>query len=160
MKIEATYSVKAPQEKVWALLQDRQALAKCIPGCDALEPVGPSSYVATIRVGIAAVKGTYRAAVQLIDPRPMNEYHLRVEGQSGANYVKGEALIRLSANGGQTRVIVSGQAELGGSLASVGQRLAPGVAKLLMSQFFNHLKKLAEAGGDKLPIPSPDNTDV
>ncbi|MSQ33534.1 MAG: carbon monoxide dehydrogenase [Dehalococcoidia bacterium] len=149
MKIEGSYGIKAPQEVVWALLQDPQAMAKCIPGCEGLELAGPNRYLATLHVGIGAIQGTYRATIRLVEPRPNHEYRLQVEGQGGQGFVKGQAHIRLATVGQQTRVTVTGEAELGGVLASAGQRLAGGVAKLLMGQFFKRIKRLAEAKGSQ-----------
>ncbi|MBI3953983.1 MAG: carbon monoxide dehydrogenase subunit G [Chloroflexi bacterium] len=155
MKIEGSYAINAPADKVWALLLDPKAIAKCIPGCQGLEPAGPGRYQATIRIGVATIQGTYRATIQVVDPRPANEYRLRFEGQGGSSFVKGEAHVTLAPGGNGTRVAVVGQAQLGGGLAAVGQRLAGGAAQLLMGQFFKRMKRLAE-GKDGRPAGRGD----
>ena len=67
MEIKGTYTFKAPRERVWALLMDTTAIAGCIPGCDALEPVGEDRYRATLTVALAAVTGTYQGTVAMVD---------------------------------------------------------------------------------------------
>lgn len=145
MKVQGTYAIKAPQERVWELLLDPQAIAKCIPGCQGLEPTGPNQYRTSIRIGVAAVQGTYQATVRVADVKPMSEYKLQVEGQGGPGFVKGEARIKLTPGAGRTDVVVAGEAQVGGSLAAVGQRLGSGVATLLLGDFFKRMKRLAEA---------------
>ena len=41
MKMNGTYTLDAPVEKVWAFLMDPQAIAKVIPGCETLQEVNP-----------------------------------------------------------------------------------------------------------------------
>ena len=58
MKLEGTYEVKAPRDKVWNAFLDPATLQKAIPGCEKLEQIGPDEYKATLKIGVAAVKGS------------------------------------------------------------------------------------------------------
>ena len=69
---------------------------------------------------------------------PLN-YTLQVEGSGGPGFVKGTAKITLEPSGDSTSVKVDGDGQVGGMLAGVGQRMLPGVAKMLMNQFFECL---------------------
>jgi carbon monoxide dehydrogenase subunit G len=55
--------------------------------------------------------------------------------------VKGVASIELAEQGEQTVLNVVGDGNVGGPVAGVGQRMLGGVAKMLMGQFFECLKK-------------------
>ena len=57
MKIEGTYKFKAAQEQVWEVLTHPRYLEKAIPGCEKLEETEPGKYDATLKIGIAAIKG-------------------------------------------------------------------------------------------------------
>ena len=70
MKVQGTYTLEAPLEKVWTFLMDPQAIARVIPGCETLQEVEPDKYRATMKIGIAAIKGTYNGSVQLFDQTP------------------------------------------------------------------------------------------
>jgi carbon monoxide dehydrogenase subunit G len=76
-----------------------------------------------------------------------------VEGSGAAGFVRGEGKLALEqSEDGGTAVLVRGDAQIGGLIAGVGQRLLEGVAKQMMGQFFRCLQselatRLAKSGG-------------
>jgi uncharacterized protein len=140
MKVEGTYSFPAPPQKVWDLLLNPDSLKSCIPGCESLTVAGPDRWDATMKVGVAAVRGTYKGKVAIVDKQEPNTYTLQVEGSGGPGFVKGSARVTLSPEGESTRVSVDGDGQVGGPVAGVGQRMLGGVAKMLLNQFFDCLK--------------------
>lgn len=146
MQVEGQYTINAPIERVWECLQDPAGLQACIPGCEKLEARGDDSYEATLKVGVAAVKGTYQGKVTIADKEPPRRYRMLVEGSGGPGFVRGEAVIELSASSPDTTVVqVKGDGQVGGTVAGVGQRMLGGVAKMLMKQMFDCVKSRAEA---------------
>ena len=139
MKVEGVYSFPGPPQKVWDLLLDPESLRACIPGVETLTETSPDHWDAVMRVGVAAIKGTYKGKVAIVDKQAPSAYTLEVEGSGGPGFVKGSAKIALEADGDNTRVRVDGDGQVGGMLAGVGQRMLPGVAKMLMNQFFECL---------------------
>ena len=139
MKVEGVYAFPGPPQKVWDLLLDPESLRACIPGVETLTETSPDHFDAVMRVGVAAIKGTYKGKVAITDRQPPNGYTLEVEGSGGPGFVKGTAKIALEPDGDGTRVKVDGDGQVGGMLAGVGQRMLPGVAKMLMNQFFECL---------------------
>jgi carbon monoxide dehydrogenase subunit G len=142
MKIEGTQDIPAPQDKVWAAFLDPNTLAKAIPGCEGLEEIGPGEYKAVMKVGVAAIKGTFEGRVKLMDQEPPNRYRMAVEGKGGPGFVRGEAKMALSAIDGGTRVTSDADVQVGGLIASVGQRMLGGVSKMMLDQFFNRMNEL------------------
>ena len=140
MKVEGAYTFGAPPEQVWELLLDPQNLQGCIPGCETLEQVGDNQWSATLKVGVASIKGTYKSSIAIVDMRQPEAYTLQVEGRGGPGFVKGTARVSLTPEGDGTRVAVDGDGQVGGTVAGVGQRMLGGVAKMLMNQFFECLK--------------------
>lgn len=119
----------------------QEALAHCIPGCEKLDPIGPDQYEAVMKVGVGAIRGTYKGKVTVQEQQPPNHYRLSVEGSGGAGFVKGHALIDLASEGDTTIVSVKGESQVGGPVAGVGQRMLGGVAKMQMDQFFGCMQK-------------------
>ena len=147
MQVEGQYTIDAPIERVWQCLMDPIGLQACIPGCEKLEPTGEDSYQATLKLGVAAIKGTYQGKVAIADKEPPNRYRMLVEGSGGPGFVRGEATVELTArDAGATLVKVKGDGQVGGTLAGVGQRMLPGIAKMLMNDMFGCVKKRIEAG--------------
>jgi carbon monoxide dehydrogenase subunit G len=141
MKLDGSYNFDAPQARVWELLLSPEALKNCVPGCEKLEPTGEDSYTATMKVGVAAIRGTYNGKVRITDKVEQNSYTLNVEGSGGPGFVRGLARVTLTPEGNGTLVKVDADGQVGGTVAGVGQRMLGGVAKMLMNQFFECLKK-------------------
>lgn len=142
MKISGQHELKAPLEKTWKALTDPATLQKVTPGCERLLPIGPDEFEATLTLGVALVKGTYKGKLALRDKTPPESYRLVVEGSGAPGFVKGEATLRLTRQeGGGTVVSYEGDAQVGGAIASVGQRLMEGAARMVLSQFFKNLEK-------------------
>jgi carbon monoxide dehydrogenase subunit G len=139
MKVEGAYTFPGPPQQVWDLLLNPDSLRACIPGVESLTETSPDHWDAVMKVGVAAIKGTYKGKVAIVDKQAPDNYTLQVEGSGGPGFVKGSAKIFLEPDGDNTRVRVEGDGQVGGMLAGVGQRMLPGVAKMLMNQFFECL---------------------
>ncbi|MGE3909408.1 MAG: CoxG family protein [Chloroflexota bacterium] len=141
MKVEGNYTFDAPRDRVWSVLLDPEALRACVPGLESLTETEPNTYEANLKVGVAAIRGSYKGNIKLSDLQEPSSYKMLVEGKGGAGFVRGVAEIELVDQGGSTQVIVKGDGNVGGTVAGVGQRMLGGVAKMLMGQFFDCLKK-------------------
>ena len=142
MKIEGAHEISAPRQRVWDAFLDPELLRQAIPGCERLEAIGPDEYKATMKVGVAAVKGTFEGKVRLTDKQPPDTYKMGVEGSGGPGFVRGEAAITLTDSGGGTRVAYNADVQVGGLIAGVGQRMLGGVSKMMADQFFNRMTEL------------------
>lgn len=146
MKLEGRYVVRAGRQAVWDALMDPETLRRCIPGCEELVPDGDDRWRATLKVGVAAVKGTYRGSVAIRERSEPSSYELAVEGSGAPGFVSGTARVRLDDEDGSTRVTVDGDGQVGGTVAGVGQRIVGGVARMLMDQFFRCVASGVEGG--------------
>jgi carbon monoxide dehydrogenase subunit G len=142
MKIEGSADLPAPRDKVWAAFLDPDILAQALPGCEKLEAIGPNEYKATMKVGVAAIKGTFEGKVKLSDLEPPNRYRMAVEGSGGPGFVRGAAGMQMSDVDGGTKVSYDADVQVGGLIASVGQRMLGGVTKMMLDQFFTRMTEL------------------
>ncbi len=141
MKVEGSYTYDAPRDRVWAVLMDPEALKVCVPGLESLTATGDNAYEANLKVGVAMIRGSYKGTIKLTDLVEPSSYKMNVEGKGSNGFVRGIADIELVDQGGTTLVNVKGDGNVGGAVAGVGQRMMGGVAKMLMGQFFDCLKK-------------------
>jgi carbon monoxide dehydrogenase subunit G len=136
MKLNGTQTFSASRQKVWEFLTDPQRLARCMPGCEKLETVGENEFSGVINVGIAAVKGVYNGKVKLDEMQSPIHYKMLLDGKGKQGFIKGTGTLDLEEQGGQTLLTYSGDVQVGGPLASVGQRMIDGAAKMMIGQFF------------------------
>jgi uncharacterized protein len=151
MKIEGLHEVRAPRVRVYQCLTDRDVLQRCIPGCERLEQTVDNTYSATIRAGVGAIKGVFTGTVRLEDMRPPEHYRIVVEGKGAPGFMKGSGNLDLEEEGEGTLIKYTGDLQLGGTIASVGQRMIQGTAKMMASQFFTALEAEAKASAGEPP---------
>jgi carbon monoxide dehydrogenase subunit G len=151
MKIEGSHQLHAPRERVYQCLTDPEVLQRCIPGCERLEETGEHSYATTMRTGIGSIKGVFNGNVRLEDMRPPEHYRIMVDGKGAPGFLKGSGDFNLEAQGDATIIKYSGELQVGGTIASVGQRMIQGTAKMMATQFFTALEAEAKTAVGEPP---------
>jgi carbon monoxide dehydrogenase subunit G len=151
MKIAGTHFLNAPRDRVYQALIDPEILQRCIPGCERLEKTAENTYSATIRAGVGAIKGVFTGTVRLEDMRPPEHYRIVVEGKGSPGFLKGSGNLDLEEQGEGTLIKYTGDLQLGGTIASVGQRMIQGTAKMMASQFFTALEAEAQTKAGEPP---------
>ena len=149
MTMTGEYQLGAPRDVVWAKLNDAEVLKSCIPGCEDLEKLSDTEFRATAKMKVGPVSARFKGKVNLTDLDPPNGYKISGEGEGGvAGFAKGGATVKLADSNGGTLLTYNVEAQIGGKLAQLGQRLINGSAKKLADEFFSNF---AEAVQGKQP---------
>ena len=143
MKIQGESKFKASPQRVWDILLDPEIISQCIPGCQELTEVDSSTYSARLRIGIGAVSGVYEGTLRITEREAPSHYRMVFEGNGRGGFVKGNGAARLRAENGTTVVAYDCDVEVGGLIASVGQRVLEGVSGFLVGQMFSKLQSFA-----------------
>jgi uncharacterized protein len=151
MKLEGTNTLHAPRQRVFDCLVDPDVLQRCIPGCERLESTGDNAYAATIRAGVGTIKGVFNGSVRLEDIRSPEHYRIVVEGKGQPGFMKGSGELDLAEEDGATLIKYAGDIQVGGTIASVGQRMIQGTAKMMATQFFLALEAEAKTATGEPP---------
>ena len=141
MKISGSHTLPSAPEKVYSMMQDPVVLARAIPGCESLEKIGPDEYRMKMKMAMASFSGAFEGKVRITDQSPPESFRLIVEGSGKLGFLKGDGLLKLVARGAGTDVSYEGDAQIGGTMAAIGQRLIDGTSKMMIKRFFD---KLAE----------------
>jgi carbon monoxide dehydrogenase subunit G len=136
MKIEGTQEVRAGRERVFQALLDPEVLGRCIPGVEKLEQTGDHAYALTLRAGVGSIKGLFTGNVRLQDLEPPTHYRMVIDGKGQPGFLKGTGDLDLDDKDGVTIVKYAGDAQIGGTIAGVGQRMIQAAAKMMVAQFF------------------------
>ena len=146
MTMTGEVQLAAPRQTVWQKLNDPDVLKACIPGCEQLDKTSDTEFQAVAVTKIGPVKARWKGKVRLSDIDPPNGYRISGEGEGGvAGFAKGGADVKLTDKDGGTLLGYNVEAQIGGKLAQLGQRLINGAAKKMADEFFQ--KFAAAVGG-------------
>ncbi|MFN8581330.1 MAG: carbon monoxide dehydrogenase subunit G [Gemmatimonadaceae bacterium] len=134
MKIAGDYVFSAPRAVVWDALLDPKVLASVLPGCERLELVGPDTYEGQLKIRIGPVQGDFSGKVTLQNLAAPTSYGMVIDGRGAPGFVKATANITLADDANGTRMSYDSDAQVGGKIASVGQRLLESSAKAIVKQ--------------------------
>jgi hypothetical protein len=149
MEMTGEQLIPLPQQRVWEGLNDPDVLKACIPGCESIDRVSDTEYRVAMTAAVGPVKAKFSGKLLLSEMNPPTSYRLSFEGSGGAaGFGKGSAQVKLSPEGGGTRLAYAVSAQVGGKLAQVGSRLIDGVARKMADEFFQRFN-------DKLVGPAP-----
>jgi uncharacterized protein len=139
MTMTGEYQLPASQQTVWEKLNDPAVLKACIPGCEQLDKTSDNEFQAVATTKIGPVKAKFKGKVTLSDLDPPNGYRISGQGDGGvAGFAKGGATVTLSPKDGGTLLSYTVEAQIGGKLAQLGQRLINGAAKKIADDFFQN----------------------
>ena len=166
MKIEGEYVFDGTREQVWEIVRDPEVLATALPGTQKLEQVGENEYEGVMNVRIGPVGGEFSGNVMISDEKPPESLTMTVDGRGKPGFVKGSGDIRLKDQGDSTTLMdYEGDLQVGGRLASVGQRLLDTTSKSMISQGLDALNSALQARqaaadtGEEIAYQPPSETE-
>jgi carbon monoxide dehydrogenase subunit G len=146
MKLEGEHVFNGPREDVWDMFYDPNVLASAVPGMDKLDAVAENEYEGLMNVRIGPVSGKFQGKLSLTDVVAPESLTLNVDGRGAPGFAKGVGKATFTAQpDGSTLLKYDGDMSIGGSLASVGQRMIDSVAKSMIRTAFETLDKALEA---------------
>lgn len=155
MKLQGTHTFDAPRERVWRALLDPDVLARTLPGCEKLERVGDNEFRGALNVQVGPVKGQFQGTLVLTDVRPLEGYHMKLDGKGPAGFMNGEGDLRLTDAGSGTALAYDIDSQVGGRVAAVGQRLLESSAKSITRQGLEGLARELAAMGENEAASAP-----
>jgi carbon monoxide dehydrogenase subunit G len=143
MKLDGTFTFNGPRDQVWKLLQDPAVLAKALPGTERLVLAAPDRYEGVMKVSIGPMTAArFDVTVTLGDQRPIEHFSMQIDARGSVGFSRGSAVIDLQDQpGGGTLMQYASDVQIGGRIASVGQRLVESVGKMMMRQALDALDR-------------------
>lgn len=134
MEISGDYTFNAPRRIVWDAVQDPDVLGTILPGGEGIEEVGENQYTGNLKIKVGPVQGKFKGDIELSNIVEMESYDIKVDGKGAPGFVKANGDLKLSDQGEQTYMVYAGKAQVGGRIASIGQRLVETSAKSIIRQ--------------------------
>ena len=157
MDLAGTYTFDAPRDEVWQALMDPAVLVSIMPGCESLEEVGENEYQTTLKIKVGPVQGKFKGNIELLEINEPDSYRMKVDGQGPSGFMKGDGQVKLESQGDSTLMHYTGTAQVGGRIASVGQRLLDSSAKAITKQSLDGLNQQITARQQAAAAPPAQN---
>ena len=166
MKIEGEYMFEGTREQVWEVVRDPEVLATALPGTQSLEQVSENEYQGEMHVRIGPVAGLFSGLLVISDEVPPESLTMTVEGKGKPGFVKGTGSVQLiSQEADKTLMQYHGDMQIGGRLASVGQRMMESVSKSLLKQGLDSLnqallaRQTSQTTGEQVAYKPPSESE-
>jgi carbon monoxide dehydrogenase subunit G len=134
MHLEGSYTFQAPREAVWDAIMDPEVMGQALPGGEKLERISDTEYQGVMNVRVGPVQGKFQGKIQLLEVNQPESCTMSVDGRGAPGFLSGTGSWSLATDGDSTVMTYSGDVEVGGRIANVGQRLLDSSAKSLTRQ--------------------------
>ena len=162
VRIEKTFEVSEPIDKVWVLLSDPRNVVSCVPGAKIIETVDDRTFKGAISVKVGPSLTEFKGEVKIVRlDEPAHILELDGKGQDVRG--KGGASMKMTGTlqalgGGGTRVVAVSEVNVVGILAQFGGRMMTDVSDIIFKQFVERFQqKLKNPEGEPQAAAEPVN---
>ena len=147
MDFHYTYNVKAPPEKLWAVVTDIPKVGSCIPGATDIRETGDGSYTGTVKVRVGPIGLGLNGRLS-VDSKDDAAKTVNFTGEGADRKVPGNVRVKIkmavSGSGESSQLVVDSDANIMGKLGEFGQGIIKKKADGIMQDFGKNLTKLVE----------------
>jgi carbon monoxide dehydrogenase subunit G len=160
VRLDRTFAMPASPDVTWALLQDIEAVAACMPGAAITERIDAQHYKGTValKIGPASLKFKGDIEVKELDAATRT-LRLVAKGTdtSGSSAAAMDLTARVEASdGGLSSLVGHSEASVSGKVAAFASRMMDAVADQILKQFAANFAARVEAQQAAAPqAPAP-----
>ena len=137
--IERTFPMPAAPAKTWAMLQDIEAVASCMPGAKITERIDAEHYKGTVAMKVGPASLTFRGEIEVKENDAATQtLRLIAKGTdtSGTSAASLDLTARVEAGeGGASALVGKSHASVSGKAATFGGRMMDAIADQILKQF-------------------------
>ncbi|MDE0779669.1 MAG: SRPBCC family protein [Alphaproteobacteria bacterium] len=154
MQLNNSFTVSATPEVAWNVLLDVPRIAPCMPGAELTEVVGENTYKGNAKLRVGPVNLTFSGEAEITEMDEASRtatVHAKGNDTKGRGAAEADVVFELVEDGGQTRVDITTELNLTGTVAQYGRAsgLIDAIAGQIISDFAKNLE--AEIGTDAAP---------
>ena len=138
LKIEISFLVPAPRDRVWRFIQSAEEVGACVPGCESVDVVGDGKFKAQVRVKVGPIKALFNIDIERTDEEPMVSASYSTRGEEGGRASRLSARSRLTlraVENSETEVAYASEISIAGRLGRFGAGVMKKKADDLGGQF-------------------------
>ena len=156
-RIQETFAVNAPLDRVWRYIIDPHRVVRCLPGAELTGEEAERTYLGRVKVKVGPVTASYSGRAQLADVDEAN-HSVRLTGEGRETGGAGSARLAMTSrvialSGGATEIRVEADLDIAGKIVQFGRGMIEGVSKQLFRQFADCVRAELET-----PLPAAEAT--
>lgn len=148
MLIQNEFEVEHPLERVWEFFGDIPQVAKCLPGTELNEEIGPDHYGGGVEIGLGPVKLEFDGKAKILE-RNDADHTLKIDAAGAEKKGRGQAAMMVDAGltktAKGTKVGVSMDLQLSGAAAQYGRGMVSDVTAVLLEDFATNAEARLDA---------------
>jgi carbon monoxide dehydrogenase subunit G len=147
MRVEGSFVVAAPRERVFAEITNPALMAACIPGCEAIEVIDGKTYRARILVEVGPIKARFNLVVEVTEEEAPVRVASVTRGEEGtrASVISSNNELLLAPAEGGTEVKYVSEVSVTGRLGKFGLGMMKKKAEQLGAKFAESFRGKIEA---------------
>ncbi len=138
MLITDEFEVDHPIDRVWAFFDDIPQVAKCLPGTQLNEELGPDHYGGGVEIALGPVKLSFDGNAKILE-RNNHDHTLKIDAEGAEKKGRGQAQMLVDAalheSARGTKVDIAMDLNLSGAAAQFGRGLVGDVTAVLLKDF-------------------------
>jgi carbon monoxide dehydrogenase subunit G len=155
MKVQQSFVIDQPPERLWEFFEQVEAVARCVPGVQSVEPIDDTSHKVRMTQSVGPMTATFDLKMTITQRRPNELMEFTAVGRAvkgAAGNVRTVNTVTLAPADGGTLVSLVSDMAMGGVLGSVGQKVIAKQAAGITKQFSASLEQAIKGG----PVPAAD----
>jgi uncharacterized protein len=162
IRIEKTFQIEEPLERVWKFISDPRKVANCLPGAQITETLDERTFKGLIKVQVGPSVTDYKGQVH-IERLDEQNHEIEIVGKGQDVRGKGSASMKMTGKvqslpGGSTEVASVAEVNVGGLLSQMGARMIQEVSNKIFAQFASNL--CARLQQERVPASEPAQTQI
>ncbi len=162
MKVEQSFEIAEPRERLWEFFEQVDEVAKCVPGVESVEVLDADNSKVRVTQSVGPMTATFDLKMRITEREPNERMQFTAIGRAvkgAAGNLRSANTVTLQPTDGGTRVNLEADLAMGGVLGSVGQKVIAKQADAVTRDFMASLERAvkgeavgpAAAGGAAKP---------
>ena len=144
MKVNQSFVVDQPAEKLWEFFEQVDEVARCVPGVESVEVVDADNSRIRVTQAVGPMTATFDLKMRITEREPGERIQFTAIGRAvkgAAGNVRTQNTVRLEPAEEGTRVVLEADLAMGGVLGSVGQKVVAKQADSVTREFVSSLER-------------------
>lgn len=161
MKVQESFVIAEPLERLWEFFDDVDQVARCVPGVESVEVIDSDESKVRVTQSVGPMTATFDLKMRVTERRPQEHLQFTAVGRAvkgAAGNVRTTNTVRLAEVEEGTRVELESDLAMGGVLGSVGQKVVAKQAGEVTRQFSDALERAIKgepAPAEAEPVAAP-----